>query len=102
MEFEEDRQTVMRSHLLTQVSGALAQPSAASAWRSIPRPMAVAPRVLVDIHEGARAALSQARGRSSLLFSTRGKAPDHAQECGRDTSATVTFWAKRENRKWLV
>ena len=101
MDLEEDRQTVMRNHLPTQVPSALAQRRAASARRLIRRPMAVAPRVLVDIHQGARAALLQARGRSSL-FPTRGKAPDHAQEDGCDTSATVTFWAEGENRKWLA
>jgi hypothetical protein len=102
MDLGEGRQTVMRSYLLTQFPGALAQRSAASAWRLIRRPIAVAPRVPFDNHQGARGVLSQAPGRSNLLLSTRGKTPDHAQKYGRDTPATVTFRAECENRKWLA
>jgi hypothetical protein len=102
MDLDEDRQTVMRSYLLTPFPGALAQRRAAWAWRLIRRPIAVAPRVLFDIHQGARGVLLQARSRSNLLFSTRGKTPDHAQAYRRDIPARVTFWAECENRKWLA
>lgn len=101
MDLDEDHQTVMRSYLLTPFPAALAQRRAAWAWRLVRRPIAVAPRVLVDIHQGARGVLLLARSRSNLLFSTRGKTPDHEAN-GRDTPATVTFWAECENRKWLA